>query len=178
MPRLASRLPQMTSGKFIHHGRPGDVALALATWLNLGRCKGRTEGIVGLSVECVVASRSRLGEGPGGMRATSACGGSISAPGSCIASTRHAVTTRLTRLASRLQPGPPRGRRPGHRTESGLYLFDPESGAKSCIAQPEADLPGNRFNDGGTDPRGRFWAGTMKDDGGRARPRQVLPAGP
>ena len=39
-------------------------------------------------------------------------------------------------------------------TESGLYLFDPDDGEKSCIATPEADLPGNRFNDGGTDPRG------------------------
>ena len=31
------------------------------------------------------------------------------------------------------------------------------------IADPEADLPGNRFNDGKVDPAGGFWAGTMED---------------
>ena len=31
------------------------------------------------------------------------------------------------------------------------------------LAQPEANLPGNRFNDGKTDRQGRFWAGTMDD---------------
>ena len=50
-------------------------------------------------------------------------------------------------------------------TESGFYLFDPEDGTKTCLATPEAHLEGNRFNDGTTDPRGRFWAGTMRDDG-------------
>lgn len=29
------------------------------------------------------------------------------------------------------------------------------------IVDPEADLPGNRFNDGAVDPYGRIWAGTM-----------------
>ncbi len=32
------------------------------------------------------------------------------------------------------------------------------------IADPEADLPGNRFNDGKVDPAGGFWAGTMDND--------------
>ena len=50
-------------------------------------------------------------------------------------------------------------------TESGFYLFDPASGAKQCIATPESHLEGNRFNDGTTDSHGRFWAGTMRDDG-------------
>jgi L-arabinonolactonase len=31
------------------------------------------------------------------------------------------------------------------------------------IAEPEAHLPGNRFNDGRVDSGGRFWAGTMDD---------------
>ncbi len=51
---------------------------------------------------------------------------------------------------------------------SGLYLYDPQSGAREALVDPEAHLPGNRFNDGATDPRGRLWAGTMKDDGGPA----------
>ena len=33
----------------------------------------------------------------------------------------------------------------------------------TAIANPEADLPGNRFNDGKLDAMGRFWAGTMDD---------------
>jgi len=33
----------------------------------------------------------------------------------------------------------------------------------SPIIDPEADIPGNRFNDGKPDPAGGFWAGTMDD---------------
>ncbi len=50
-------------------------------------------------------------------------------------------------------------------TKSGFWRFDPETGQKIAIHDPEADQPSNRFNDGATDPKGRFWAGTMKDDG-------------
>lgn len=49
--------------------------------------------------------------------------------------------------------------------ETGFYLFDPETGRKEALADPEPDLRGNRFNDGATDTEGRFWAGTMRDDG-------------
>ena len=49
--------------------------------------------------------------------------------------------------------------------ESGFYFFDPASGQKTPIADPEADIAENRFNDGTVDPAGRFWAGTMKDGG-------------
>lgn len=35
------------------------------------------------------------------------------------------------------------------------------------IADPEAHLPNNRFNDGKCDPFGRFWAGTMDDIEGK-----------
>jgi sugar lactone lactonase YvrE len=31
------------------------------------------------------------------------------------------------------------------------------------LADPEKDVPGNRFNDGKADPLGGFWAGTMDD---------------
>ncbi len=51
--------------------------------------------------------------------------------------------------------------------KSGIYLFDFESGAKTPLCSPEADRPDNRFNDGATDTRGRFWAGTMKLSGPR-----------
>ena len=49
--------------------------------------------------------------------------------------------------------------------KSGFYLYDPESGDKTFLTDPEQDMPGSRFNDGGTDMQGRFWAGTMKDGG-------------
>jgi len=43
----------------------------------------------------------------------------------------------------------------------GFAFFDPARAAAEPIAHPEADRPGNRFNDGKCDPAGRFWAGTM-----------------
>jgi sugar lactone lactonase YvrE len=46
--------------------------------------------------------------------------------------------------------------------DSGIYSFDPKSGKKTNLADPEADKrPNNRFNDGKCDPSGRFWAGTI-----------------
>ncbi len=54
-------------------------------------------------------------------------------------------------------------------TRSGFHAFDPATGLCTPIKDPEADQPDNRFNDGATDPRGRFWAGTMKDRGAAAR---------
>lgn len=49
--------------------------------------------------------------------------------------------------------------------QSGFWFYDPKSREKTPITDPEADRPANRFNDGATDPRGRFWAGTMKNKG-------------
>ncbi|MGP6086475.1 SMP-30/gluconolactonase/LRE family protein [Antarctobacter jejuensis] len=50
-------------------------------------------------------------------------------------------------------------------TKSGFWFYDPETGAREAIHDPEAHLPDNRFNDGATDAQGRFWAGSMKDGG-------------
>jgi len=47
---------------------------------------------------------------------------------------------------------------------TGLHLLDFDSGRATKICDPEGDRPDNRFNDGKCDCRGRFWAGTMRDD--------------
>lgn len=50
---------------------------------------------------------------------------------------------------------------------SGFHFFDPATGVFTPIADPEADLPTTRFNDGKPDRQGRFWSGTMFEAPGR-----------
>lgn len=45
-------------------------------------------------------------------------------------------------------------------TRAGFAVLAPD-GCVTPIAPVEADVPGNRMNDGKCDPQGRFWAGTM-----------------
>lgn len=45
----------------------------------------------------------------------------------------------------------------------GLAFWDEATGQFDVIGDPEADKPLTRFNDGGVDPAGRFWAGTMNE---------------
>lgn len=53
---------------------------------------------------------------------------------------------------------------------AGFYILDLDSGETAPLAPVEADIPGNRFNDGKPDRQGRFWAGSMDD-------REVEPSG-
>ncbi|MEO8858761.1 MAG: SMP-30/gluconolactonase/LRE family protein [Burkholderiaceae bacterium] len=51
---------------------------------------------------------------------------------------------------------------------SGFAWFDVASGDITPIADPEADLPLNRLNDGKCDPAGRYWCASMQPDAGSA----------
>lgn len=44
----------------------------------------------------------------------------------------------------------------------GFAFFDPKTERLERLAEPEAHLPGNRFNDGKCDGAGRFWAGSVE----------------
>jgi sugar lactone lactonase YvrE len=48
-------------------------------------------------------------------------------------------------------------------TDQGIAAVDLESGRFEILANPEEQLPDNRFNDGKVDREGRFWAGSMDD---------------
>ena len=56
--------------------------------------------------------------------------------------------------------------------EDGLYHFAENDGAFISLARIEADLPGNRFNDGHVDQSGRLWFGSM--DNGEANATGAL----
>lgn len=49
-------------------------------------------------------------------------------------------------------------------TKNGFALWDEQHKELKFIAQPYGDDPGMRFNDGAVDARGRFWAGSMRND--------------
>jgi sugar lactone lactonase YvrE len=53
--------------------------------------------------------------------------------------------------------------------QDGFYRLDPDRGTLRLIAHVEAELGGNRMNDGAVDAAGRFWAGTMEIIGGREK---------
>ena len=52
--------------------------------------------------------------------------------------------------------------------ESGFASFSEDAKEVSFLHRPETTLADNRFNDGGTDPQGRFLAGSMNKVGGGA----------
>lgn len=49
-------------------------------------------------------------------------------------------------------------------TDRGFAEIDLGSGRFEVIGNPQEEPPGNRFNDGKTDPQGRFWSGTMDNE--------------
>ena len=49
--------------------------------------------------------------------------------------------------------------------DQGLALFNIETQSITWLAQPEVDNEYTRFNDGRADPKGRFWMGSMVENG-------------
>ena len=47
--------------------------------------------------------------------------------------------------------------------DDGLYTYDPESGAKEFLVDPEPGVSGHRKNDGRVDSGGNFWVGTLRE---------------
>lgn len=117
-----------------------------------------------MKIECVVPARALVGEGPvWDDRARAVWWTDIKAP----KLHRYDPATGVDRsweMPSRL--GTVQLREDGGLVgafKHGFALIDPETGAVTPLTDPEAHLPGNRFNDGGVDDAGRFWAGTMDD---------------
>ncbi|MGV3764293.1 SMP-30/gluconolactonase/LRE family protein [Parapedobacter sp.] len=50
-------------------------------------------------------------------------------------------------------------------TDKGFAMLDLYTGKRIDIGDPETDLHDNRFNDGKCDSRGRFWAGSLNEEG-------------
>lgn len=119
-----------------------------------------------MTVECVVPSRSKLGEG-----AVWDVGDQALWWVDIIAGLIHRYDP-VTGENRSVDFGEPVGclarREAGGlvvAAKSGFWFYDPDTGAKEKLSDPEEHLPDNRFNDGTTDMQGRFWAGTMKDGG-------------
>jgi sugar lactone lactonase YvrE len=113
-------------------------------------------------VTCVADVQAVLGEGPGGVEREQALYW-VDIQSSKVfrlhdGDVRHWDTPmRLCSLVPRATGGFVAG------TEDGIFFVDLDSGRFEPVADPEADRPGNRFNDGKVDRAGRFWAGTMDD---------------
>lgn len=117
----------------------------------------------GLEVRCVADVKAVLGEGPVWVERERALywldikGRRILRLDSDGRRTEWPTPMRVGSLAPRRTGGFIAG------TDDGIADIDPEASRFEVVARPESNLPGNRFNDGKVDRRGRFWAGSMDD---------------
>jgi sugar lactone lactonase YvrE len=115
------------------------------------------------SVQCVIASNDKLGEGCLWDDKTQCLWWLDIARPTRIqrftpATGEHKVWTSellLTAIAKKKSGGFIIG------GEDGVYSFDPSTGAVTPFCKPENNIPHNRMNDGTCDPQGRFWLGSM-----------------
>ena len=114
-------------------------------------------------VECIADVHAVLGEGPVWVAREAALywldikGRKIFRLGNDGAFTEWPTPMRVGSIAPRKQGGFIAG------TEAGLAKIDLDANRFEVFANPEKELPTNRFNDGKVDRQGRFWAGTMDD---------------
>ncbi len=116
-------------------------------------------------VACVVPTTCFLGEGPTWLAAErKLVFVDILAPAIVVADPRDGSfqSHPMPELVSAVVPR----RRGGFLAamQTGIKAVDLASGTVTAVASPEATKPGNRFNDGKCDRRGRFWAGTLAID--------------
>lgn len=188
-PRLHALAPMlMESARRLSHNAGGTV-MSLAP--------ARASGRVASGIRCVVEANALLGEAPYWSGRDQALiwvdmlGPSVqrwnpapaTAPGAAVGAASGnpsgvAVESwpmaRLTSLAV-----PRRGGGFLLAQPSGLRLVDHERGQDGPFVHPEASRPGNRYNDGKCDPRGRLWIGTLDPAGqpGRGSLLRVDPDG-
>jgi sugar lactone lactonase YvrE len=117
-----------------------------------------------MKIECVADTKCILGEGPvWDEKASALYWVDIKAPAVWRLDTVSSeirswpMPHRIGAIALRQQGGLVAAMKPG------FAYVDLEGERVELIANPEPDLPNNRFNDGACDARGRFWAGTMDD---------------
>src|SRR6056297_286428 len=118
-----------------------------------------------INVQCVVDSKSGLGEGPV-WSSTRQCLYWVDIDAGLIHSFSPATDARRTwDVGVKVGAVVPRSEAAGGglllATEKGFVGFEEESEQLEYIVDPEEGNPDTRFNDGKCDPAGRFWAGTM-----------------
>ena len=139
-------------------GNIGEFAMSIAV-------QPRPLGPDRADVKCAIPASAFLGEGPHWSVADKKLYFvDILAPAACIGDPATGTYTSLPvpELIGFIVPRRRGGVVAGMHGE--IRGLDLKSGETTTIAKPEADRPGNRFNDGKCDRAGRLWAGTLAID--------------
>lgn len=139
-------------------GNIGEFAMSIAV-------QPRPLGPDRADVTCAIPASAFLGEGPHWSAADQKLYFvDILAPAACIGDPASGTYTSLPvpELIGFIVPRKRGGFVAGMHGE--IRGLDLKSGDITTIAKPEADRPGNRFNDGKCDRAGRLWAGTLAID--------------